>query len=253
MSEVLEQQLNERFRATMRVLFGKEIGELPEYREYLLSEVHKPLTRKSHVSGKEVFFSREHYAEKARFADLAEIAADPREVDINDVKDLESLLRALNENLVYCGNNNIGMSMHVEKSDVCADSVFILNSHQLMSSKYVAYSHGIRAGENIFGSMWCGNNSFLVRCQGLFNCARGFESYLCVNARSTCFSFNCRNCSEMLFSFNQVSKKNAIGNLELAPEKYMALKQKLMGEVADALARKKQYPNLFELAGGVAP
>jgi hypothetical protein len=206
---------------------------------------------KSAVSGKDLVLSRNHYSKNARFVALDEIEkinASP--ININEIKDIDSLRAAVRENLYYCGNSNIGISMNVEESDACNDASFVLATHQAIRSKYTAYSYGLRDCEHVFGCMLVGEVSFSMRTQVTFKSTRCFETYLSINSSDLFCSFNCRSCHGAVFSFNQSSKRNVIGNNELPKEKYDALRRKLVDEIADELTKAKAFPSLFEIAGG---
>jgi len=49
------------------------------------------------------------------------------------------------------------------------------------------------------------------------------------------------------------NKRNAIGNLELAPERYKAIKEKLLGELVELLRKKKAVPTLLQIAQKCTP
>lgn len=240
-------KLEDSFKTTSRILLGGEIGELGDLKGYLLEMVEKPLIVKSSFSGKEIYLSRGYYNKNARFIELENIGERAPELDIDEIKDLDSLLSSTKENLYYCGNHIIGNSLQVEKSDSCADGIYVLNSHQIMGGKNIAYSHGIRKGENVYGSVWSGEVGFLIKCQGLFYSKSCFDSYLAIKSRNLYCSFNCRSCSETMFSFNQVSKQFLIGNLQLPKDKYYSLKEKLLGEIRAEFERKKYFPSIFDL------
>ncbi|MEM2137459.1 MAG: hypothetical protein QW568_00025 [Candidatus Anstonellaceae archaeon] len=238
------------FASTSQVLFGTRIGELGQFKEYLLEMVDQPLEAKSAISGKPIYLSRQHYAREAKFIDIAEAQAAAGKLNINQIKDIDSLLAAAAERFAYCGNKNLGISMNVEESDACNDSLDVLFSQNVMASKRVAYSHGIRESDSAFGCQLGGEVEFCMRCQIIFFSKRCFETYLSERCTDCYFCFNCRNCSDCLFCFNQNSKRHCIGNLELPKAKYLQLKKKLLGEVAEGLRAKKHFPSLFEMAAG---
>lgn len=242
--------LNSVFIGTSRVLFGREIGGLAQFEPYLAETSQRQRTLgKSSISGKEVHFSRPYYAKGAKCAGLDEINEGKAALGMNDIKDIDSLLAALSEQM-YCGNKNIGMNANVQKSDTCTDCQDLLDCGQMLSCRQVAHSYAIREGEALFGCNWCGETSFGMRSGGMFFSKRCFESYLGVKCFDTYFCMNMRSCSDCLFSFNQVSKNRMIGNRALPKEKYDALKKKLLGEIAEGLAAGKRYPSLFELVEG---
>jgi len=238
------------FSACCRVLFGREIGELAEFKPYLAEMVDRPMAAKSAISGKEIHLSRQHYAKTAKFASLDEIAASNEAISINEIKDIDSVLSALPEKFHYTANKNLGQCIGVEESDACNDSADVLSSLNVLSSKQVAYSNGVRASEAIFGCMLCGEVSHSVRSQMAFYSRRLFESYMSMKCSDLAYCFNMRASSSCMFCFNQASAMHCIGNLKLGKEKYAQLRGKLMGEAALLLSSRKKLPSLFEAIGG---
>ncbi len=240
--------LSSYFSSTCKTLFGREIGTLERYSEYLSSEVQKAMVATSFISGKEVYLSSPHYPKNAKFIALGEEVMGV-EININKIKDIDSLLSAVSENLAYCGNSNIGNCIEIEKSDACNDASFILSSHQAIRSKQSAYCYGIRDCENVYGCMLIGEVNAAIRTQISFYSVRCFESYLLMNCSDIICSFNCRNCHEAMFCLNQTSKRNVIGNNQLERTKYGELKKKLISEITDELEKNGKFPTIFELSG----
>lgn len=240
--------LDAHFATTCRILFGQEIGAIDEYKGWLSEMVLKPLVTKSAVSGAPVFLARPYYSPKASFIHLGEEGTQ-KAVGINDTKDIDSLLAALPGKFAYCGNKNIGVSREVIDCDSTTDCIETCKSAQMVGDKRVAYCYALRESESAFGCMWCGEIAFSMRCQGVFYSKRCFDSYLCVRSSDLFSCMNCRASSDLMFSFNQVSKRHMIGNCELPKEKYAELRKKLGLEVAEKLKRDRKYPSLFRLVG----
>ena len=238
------------FGSTCRILFGKGMGGLSEFAGYLSEGVDPPSAANSSASGKPVYLSRPYYCRGARFLNVSELAGKQPALAINDIKDVDSALAALSEKFAYCGSKNLGTSSGVEQSDMCNDCLDVLSSQNVMASKYVAYSNGVRESECVFGCQLGGEVGFSMHSQIFFYSKRCFDAYMCFHSTDVYCSFNCRNCAGALFSFNQNSKRNMIGNLELAKDKYLELKGKLSGEVGETLGAKKRFPTIFELADG---
>ncbi len=238
------------FATTCRILFGTEIGNLSEFRPYLMEIVEKPFKAKSFLSGKDVYLARQHYSAAASFADITEMHGEKMELDINDLKDIDSLRNALSEKFCYCGNKNLGTSIGIEESDACNDSMWVLHSQNVISSKGVAYSNGVRESEAVFGCQLGGEVAFSMRSQIFFYSKRCFETYVSERCSDSYFCFDLRNCSECMFSFNQTGNRHCIGNVELLKEEYFSLKKKLVSEIAEGLTKSKKYPSLFELVTG---
>lgn len=241
--------INESFKSTCKILFGEEVGELAEFEPYLKEMLAKGLVAKSSVSGKEVFLSSQHYSKNAKFIALEEVGAKQPALNVNSIKDIDSILSSLGE-FAYCGNKNLGICTNVRKSDSCSDSTEIVSSSEVLGSKYIANCYGMRQSEHSFGCMLGGEVGFCIKGHVIFYSKRCFESYLCFRSTDLYSCFNCRGAADCMFSFNQVSKRNMVGNVELPKEKYLVLKKKLLGEVAQVLRKRKSFPSVFELAGG---
>jgi hypothetical protein len=98
-----------------------------------------------------------------------------------------------------------------------------------------------------------GSGYFSQNCEFLIKHLRGsndkrFFSTVYVNDSSDIYvSIHCYSCHDMMFSYHQWNKRNCVGNLQLAPDKYQQLKAKLLGEIRDELKKSKSFPSLFKI------
>jgi hypothetical protein len=247
--------LNKAWKATCRVLFGEEIGELSDYEEYLCEYLPKTARRKSHISGKVVTLAKDSYPLSARFVSSDELVPNKNyALNINQIKDIDSILEALTEKCEYTGNKILGNSSFVESSDIIIDSQYVHNSTNIEQSSYIYSSYMMRRGsKRVFGSGWTGNGEFLVRVVAGFNLHRCFESHFVTDSSDLHFCFNCDGCHDMLFSFGQKNKNHAIGNLALEKGKYASLKAKILAEVAERLRKEKGFASLYSLVADKPP
>lgn len=98
--------LDKAWKSTMKVLLGAEVEGIDSYAEWL-SEGQVPLkNKKSAKSNKDVYCAVSDYSDSAKFLSFDEIdygkKFDP--LNINEVKDIDSILQALEERIYYCGN-----------------------------------------------------------------------------------------------------------------------------------------------------
>lgn len=249
MDATLERALEKAWDSTCRVLFGREIGPLGKYSEWLDEYLLPTAKRKSHLSGKEVIIARDSYPKSARFVSEDELTVNrDYALSINQIKDIDSLAGVLREKLEYSGNRFLGNSKFVENSDIVLDSQFVSNSTNIEQSSYIHSSYMMRRGsKNVFGSGYTANGEHLVRVVGGINLHRCFESHFLSDSSDLYFCFNCDGCHEALFSFGQKNKSYLIGNLALPKEKYRTLKAKLLAEVAHELEKNRRYPALYDL------
>ncbi|MEM2137753.1 MAG: hypothetical protein QW568_01575 [Candidatus Anstonellaceae archaeon] len=245
-------ELNKKWKATCRVLLGDEVGELDDFAGWLYEYCGPRSTSKSAVSGKPVVSFDGRYSPKARWISLDEVDFSSKKplLGINQIKDIDSILQGISENIVYAGNIHLGNSTHVEDSTTVMDSHYIYKSESVWSSKYVAYtSHVI--GECVFGGN-CVSSNFLIRCNTIHS-ERCFEASKCDLCSGLYYSHGLSSCHDCMFSFNLRGKRNCIGNLALPKDKYNALKQKLVLEMREKLAKDKRLPHVFEMFNGQTP
>jgi hypothetical protein len=241
--------INTAWKSTCRVLFGEEVGELDDFRGYLLSRQYPISERKSALNGKRVAICSSRYPTNASIISQDEIdyAKKYPALDMNEIKGTDSILEALSDRFHYCGNKVFGESKFVEGSDNCTDSFFIKESHDVVGSKYVAYSSFIRMGsECIFGSDVLIRGSHLVKILGSADLSRSFDCNSCTSSSDMLFSVYCHGCSNCLFCFNQRNKRYMIGNLELPRERYFEIRNKIAHEVAEHLRKHKRFPSVFD-------
>ena len=247
-------QLEKSWNSTCRILFGSELGRLEDYREWLSGYLPKKARRKSHLSGKEVAVAMDAYPDGARFvsADELEMNKDYR-LGINQIKDIDSILAGLREKCEYAGNRHLGNSTGVENSDIVIDSQNVRDSTNIEESQCVESSFMIRKGsKNIFGCGMLGAGEFLVRVADSLGQKRSFECSMVGMASDCYFCHNVLSSRDMMFCFGIRNKNCCIANSQLPKEKYLSLKAKILGEVAEVLKREKSFPSLAELVPDAA-
>lgn len=256
MEAVLEKTLEKAWNSSCRVIFGRELtGGLSAYRKWLCRDIPKPAKRKSHESDQELDLAVDAYPKSARFVSEAELKHNrDYSLSINDIKDIDSIARALAEKCEYTGSRFLGNSAYVEGSDIVMDSQYVNNSTNVEESTYVDSSFMIRKGSKyVFGSGYLAKSELVVRVIGTFNSKRCFECYFVPDSADAYFSHACFGSQNIMFCFGQRNVSHRIGNLQLAKDAYMKLKAKLLSEVCGELERKKEYPLLRELVPDVSP
>ncbi len=239
------------WKTLCKILFGTEVGSLREFEPYLKEAMLPFMVVKSSVSGKDVLLSNHLYPKGAAFVASDEISAansKTKPVSINDIKDIDSLFRAAEESMVYCGNKAFGKNANVSLVDNAIDCIDVYYSHNVRNVKKGAYISCVRESEYIFGIPAFPKIHYSIRCLEGINANRMFETYYSNYCADIYYSFNCYNCSDVIFGFNLRGKRHVIGNLELPKEKYAELKKKLTAEIADELAKNKRAFSISDLA-----
>jgi hypothetical protein len=249
--------MNKAWKATCRVLFGQEAGELSDCAEWLREYEEELRFEKSAMSGKEVALSFNEYSKSARFAAFEEVDFGKKfaPLGINEMKDIDGIAQAISDRAYYTGNVVLGNSSNVQNSSNVIDSHFVLDSTVINDSKYIGYSRYVGLSEYCFGLYGAEKDIHVVKCMGS-ELKRCFECHM-VEVLSDCYycarAQNCQNC---MFCFGTRSRTNMIGNTELPKDKYNALKAKLLGEMAQELKKNGRVFSLLALiekAGAHAP
>jgi hypothetical protein len=248
-------EVEKAWKAACRVLLGEEIGSLRDYETYLSRHLEKTRNERSAISGKGVTVFEQNFCRGAMF-----ISNDEREeygrmlagakLNVNEVKDMDSIVEAIGERLWYAGNIITGNSQGVEESDACSNSFFVRRSSEIYDSKYVAYSDAMRFGEYVFGSNWIGETRFAIKTYETFKVVRCMEAVRISQSSDCYYVAGVEGCSNCMFSFNQRNRRNLIGNLELERGEYGKLRDKLVGDIRDTLRAKKSVPTIIDLISG---
>lgn len=253
MANQIEETLDRRWRSVCKVLFKEDIGPLADYAEWLTKNNEPVLHRKSSFSGKEVTYAIGSYQEGSKWIGLEEIDLHRKfePLGVNEVKDVESIVSAVQDRVYYAGNIILGNSGFVQKSSSISDSFYMHETGKYGDCKYLAYCTLGRLCEDCFGCNGIGESQFCVKAYETFHEKRCFEFWMGQNSSDCYYTHNMASCTDCMFCFNLKNKRHAIGNLELEPEKYRAIKEGLVAQIADELKRKKSAPSLIDIVGGV--
>ena len=196
-----------------------------------------------------------NYHRNSRFTFLDEVNFNKKfePLGINEIKDIDSIIEALQERFIYCGNIVLGNSGFVEKSTNVTDSFYIYKSNTVEYSNYVGFAALTRYCENVFGSDVLGYSNYCIWGKYGFKNVRSLEFMRCQSSYDCYYAYNMHNCSDCLFSFNLQTRRNVIGNLELPRDRYLAVKKKLLEDIRETLEKNKRLPNIFEIVGNDKP
>ena len=244
-------ELNKSWKATCRILFGAEVGELDFFQEWLASKVPSLAHAQSSLTGKDVVYAITDYCKDSKRASLDELWKLKKfpPLSINEIKDIDSLIEAIQDRAYYTGNVVLGNSGFVESSSNCSDSYYVLESGLVSKSKYICNCSKIKMCEFIFGSEGVGESTFAIGNCEVYRNMRCLEAWKSQNC-SDCFYVNgLVNSSDCMFCFNIRNKRYAVGNLELPKNRYLSIKHKLVSELAGELSKNHTIPSLVDVVG----
>ncbi len=248
MASPVFEAMDKAWRSTCRVIFGQETAPLADCDEWLREYGEKLRMEKSSLSGKRVTFSVDDYAENAKYCgfDEDDFGKKFAPISINEMKDIDGIIQAVQERASYAGNVILGNSSLVENSSSVLESHFVLDSTVITDSKYVGYSRYVKGGEYCFGIFGSTKAEHIVKCMGS-ELKRCFECHM-VEVLSDCYyCAKTQNCHECIFCFGTYNGGYKIGNTQLSREKYGSLKAKLLGEIAEKIRKEKKVFSLLSL------
>ena len=251
MGDAVLDNLDRRWRNVCKVLFKEDIGPLSDYAAWLAKNNEPVAHRKSSLSGKDVAYAIGAYPDGAKWIGLDEIDLyrNFKPVGINEMKDIEGLVAALQDRFYYTGNIVLGNSGFVQKSSSISDSFYMHETGKFGDSKYLAYSTLGRLCEDCFGCNGIGESQFCIKSYETFREKRCFEFWMGQKSSDCYYSHNLAGCTDCMFSFNLKNKRFAVGNLELDAGKYRSIKSGLLSQIAGELERKKGVPSLIDIVG----
>ncbi|HQT44749.1 MAG TPA: hypothetical protein PLO51_02130 [Candidatus Micrarchaeota archaeon] len=244
-------EINEAWKKTCKILLGGEIGELARFEGHLSRFVTPLSSKKSAISGIGVAVHEGSFCKGAQFISNSESEkAGPvsasRPLDINSIKDMDSILDALGGRVYYSGNIVLGNSSNVRLTNRCVNSSYIYASSNVYDSEYVAYSSIMRYMKYAFGADTVADSAFVI---GGFNTTHDTR---CFEVNQTFYSSDCyyvanlEGCNECMFSFNLRNASYCIGNLALPKPAYEKIKAKLLEDIRATLASKKEAPRIID-------
>ena len=248
-------ELNKHWKSSCKVVLGDEVGELADYAEWLYEANGPREAAKSSLSGKEVIFADQKYPKEAPKISFDEVDLGKKypPLSINDIKDIDSIISAVSERVLYAGNIVLGNSKFVEESTTITECFYAYHSERVAFSKYVAYTSRGGYSEHVFGCYGAGPVQFAIKGGEIWDVQRSLCASKVNFSSDIYFSHGLMNCHDCMFSFNSKAKRQAIGNLELAKDSYQKLKPKLLAEIREKLEKDRRLPSIFELAASAKP
>ena len=242
--------IEESWKTTCRLVLGKELkGSVNDYGDWLSKGLRIPGMQKSIISGKPTRV----YVEELQVIDNSELEfqKSAEVTELNEIKDVQSLLNAVSPVLMYTGNIMRGNCMNVQNNLICNSINTVENSYTVYQCKYVAYCSTVRFSEHMFGSGLCEPHcKMCIRAHNSIKVSNVFEVDWCQNSHDLMFCHNCRNVSHGLFCFNVSNKTYVVGNKEVGPEKFKKIKKMLQTEIIRQLEQNKKFDysiyNFFE-------
>ncbi len=248
-------QVNQKWKSTCRILLGEEIGDMEQYASWLDETRPKIIVKKSSLSGHDCIFAVPYYPNDGQFVRFEELDFSQKysPLDINSIKDLDSLSNAVRERACYAGNIVLGTSQNVEESTGIVDSHYVYKSERFGFSKYIGHSNFATYCEALFAASGCGYSKYCIKPHGSYSIDRCFDVSRTDYSSDIYLSHGLSNCQHCFFCFNLKGMRHCIGNLALPPDKYKSVKDGLVEQVREELVKHKRVRLLIEIANSSEP
>lgn len=240
-------ELDDAFAETAKLLFGKELKPLLDYREWLYEHVAPLISVTSAMSGRMV------HAEPLKYnlidgADRVFVTLEESyKLEGSRIADEElgrlslSNAQKIIEKIAYfTPEATVGTNINVT---ACAAYGYAINALECwwpVKTKNAAYCGWSRQSENTFGCSIIFSSKFCVKCFNSVNLNRCFEVSDSSSSTGCYFCHNVENCHDSMFCFNAKNLKYAIGNVELGREEYLKKKKLVMDSIVAELDGKKR-------------
>lgn len=180
-------KLNRAWKSTCRIVLGDEIGDVNDY-EHWLNEYNWPVTEEKTHEGKMVYLSVDDYCKSAKFGRFSELnwAKKYGPLSINELKDIDSIVTAVQDRITYTGNIILGKSEAIEKCSNILDCFYAYNSSHISDSKYIACSNALIYNEYLFGCRQVGESGNGIKGIECWKAKRFFNNF-CVTECEDCY------------------------------------------------------------------
>ena len=235
------------FLQTTSVLFGSPLeGGIDSYSAWL-SRHTRPLEKcSSAASGRELFMPVLAYTghlpkDRVLGIEEARLAGEMTRLEEAEAEglNLENAHERIGKLAFFNVDLREGKNQNVIDCSICFDSSNCYRACLPVYTKYCAYSFWPRSCQYLFGCDSPFDSAFSINCYSCTQLTRCFEIDCCGYCSDSYFCHNCENLHDSMFCFNAKNRKFSIGNSELQPDKYKAVKGMLLSQMADELQKKK--------------
>ena len=240
-------QIDDAFAAACRAIFGRSLGPLSKYEDWLRSRIVHIRTVPSALGSGDVplpdyaFFgfvpkSRAVAYSNSRLAEKLALPALPPDAT------LASLLPQIKTIAYFVPNFAEGKNMNVSNSVAYLDCLNVRDGFDPFRTKNSAYIYQTLDCEGLFGVYYALSSNFNIHCYNILSSSRCFEMDTAQNCSDCLFCHNVENLQDCMFCFNTKGKRYCIGNVEVGRDNYLRVKSLVQKELADGLEKNGRLP-----------
>ncbi|MEM2137458.1 MAG: hypothetical protein QW568_00020 [Candidatus Anstonellaceae archaeon] len=233
-------KVDEAFALTTKLLFGKPLSPLARYSEWMKSRVSGGKSTKSVLGDGTAFIPEYGFFRKipehlvVSFENL-QTAAERKIESVEGDETIASIAKKMKSFAFFVPTFAEGRNLNVENTAVYIDCLNIRDSFDPFTSKNCAHDFSIMDSEALFGCHRVIKSSFSIHCYNCVAVQRCLEMDFAKSCTDSLFCHNVENLDNCMFCFNTKSKRYAIGNIEVGKERYLQMKQQIVGEMVRQL------------------
>ncbi|VVC04181.1 Uncharacterised protein [Candidatus Bilamarchaeum dharawalense] len=250
----LEADLEKTFQTITSVVLGKKLGNFRDYEKWLTENVSTNEYGESVMSREKIYlppfdFYRDIKHNILTIEEGYDIQgkkqlspADLEQLNLSNAKNTLQKLSTVTPNTKY------GECSNLIDCDFYYSSHYCYKSVAMVRSKYCYYCFWPRQSDYSIGTFYTFSSQFCIKCYNSENLNRCFEMSDCTNCTDSLFCHNCENLNNCMFCFNVKAKRYAICNVEVGRDRYMEIKQMVLGYIHKELEQTKGLKlNIFNV------
>lgn len=250
------EKIEKAFASTFRAIFRKGPESITRYEDWLsrhsarITETDSPFGHKVSTPSHPEFaiFS---LVPAGRSVSLEEsLQLGDLRMNETDMTSLDKVREALPSIAYFTPEVCEGRCSNNIRSPLVYNSSHTYRVYDATNSEYVGVASQALDSRYIFGGNRVIESEFCVNCYNSLGLARCFEMDSSTKCADSVFCHNSEGLQDCLFCFNLKGKRHAIGNTALEAGRYTAIRNSLLGQLADEiLAKKSCRLDIFMMGG----
>jgi hypothetical protein len=237
--------IDKAFSSVFKIMLKKEPEGMDKYEKWLMksippiSDIVSPFGRRTFFPDDKAFscLSKLPKNRTVSFAEVMELGK--RKMKESDLVSLDSIAKGLSEIAFFSLELLEGTTTNSIKSPVVYQASNIYRVYDATYTEYAGMGSLNLNSKYTFGCYRIVESQFCLKCHNSLHLNRCFEVDTSSNCLDSLFCHNCEGMSDAMFCFNVKGKRNAIGNTQLEPGRYKAIKDSLIEQIADEIMKNK--------------
>jgi len=233
------------FSSVFKVIFKAEPEDMEKYEKWMMKtippikDIVSPFGRKTFFPDDKAFscLSKLPRNRTVSFAEVMELGK--KRMKESDLGSLETITKGLSEIAFFSLELIEGTVSNAIKSPLVYQASNIYRVYDATYTEYAGMGSLNLNSKYTFGCYRIVESQFCLKCHNSLHINRCFEVDTSSNCLDSLFCHNSEGLADAMFCFNVKGKRHAIGNTQLEPGKYKAIKDSLVEQIVSELEKKK--------------